>query len=210
MEHQKDGETTTATVVTHSSGKPSDMHLDVSLLNTYRVNGEGKFVYIKYHFLADNGQRQFTADEAQYHGGADPDWSKRDLWQAIEKGEEITYTAHVQIMQPEDADPVKLGFDPFDVTKVWPKKQFPVSLNIPASTGLSGLLIQLSSFMSSVNSSSTRTPRTSTAMLNRRRSPRAAWSPALKTALTLCCNFACSSTAMPSITESASTSTRSR
>ncbi|PYH33878.1 catalase [Aspergillus neoniger CBS 115656] len=90
------------------------------------VNDEGKFVYIKYHFLADNGQRQFTADEAQYHGGADPDWSKRDLWQAIEKGEEITYTAHVQIMQPDDADPVKLGFDPFDVTKVWPKKQFPL------------------------------------------------------------------------------------
>lgn len=94
------------------------------------MNDEGKFVYIKYHFLADNGQRQFTADEAQYHGGADPDWSKRDLWQAIEKGEEITYTAHVQIMQPEDADPVKLGFDPFDVTKVWPKKQFPVSPNL--------------------------------------------------------------------------------
>jgi catalase len=29
-------------------------------------------------------------------------------------------------MKPEDADPEKLGFDPFDVTKVWPKKQFPV------------------------------------------------------------------------------------
>ena len=98
MERRRDGETTTATDATPSNGKP-----------------------------ADNGQRQFTADEAQYHGGADPDWSKRDLWQAIEKGEEITYTAHVQIMQPEDADPVKLGFDPFDVTKVWPKKQFPVS-----------------------------------------------------------------------------------
>ncbi|KAF7590032.1 hypothetical protein BBP40_003421 [Aspergillus hancockii] len=90
------------------------------------VDKNGRFVYIKYHFLANHGQKQFTADEAQQNGGADPDWSKRDLWQAIEKGEEITWTAHVQIMQPEEADPTKLGFDPFDVTKVWPKKPFPL------------------------------------------------------------------------------------
>lgn len=29
-------------------------------------------------------------------------------------------------MEPDQADPQKLGFDPFDVTKVWPKDQFPV------------------------------------------------------------------------------------
>jgi len=29
-------------------------------------------------------------------------------------------------MQPEEADPAKLGFDPFDVTKVWPRGQFPM------------------------------------------------------------------------------------
>ena len=29
-------------------------------------------------------------------------------------------------MEPEQADPVKLGFDPFDVTKIWPRKDFPV------------------------------------------------------------------------------------
>lgn len=50
--------------------------------------------------------------------GEDPDFSKRDLYQAIEKGEKISWTAHVQIMKPEEADPTKLGFDPFDVTKV--------------------------------------------------------------------------------------------
>lgn len=59
--------------------------------------------------------------------GLNPDYSKQDLWQAIENGENISYTAHVQIMSPEEADPAKLGFDPFDVTKVWPRKQFPVS-----------------------------------------------------------------------------------
>ncbi|KAH8422403.1 catalase [Aspergillus melleus] len=90
------------------------------------VNSEGKFVYIKYHFLADGGQKQFTADEATRLSGEDPDYSKRDLWQAIEKGEKVSWTAYVQIMNPEDADPDTLGFDPFDVTKVWPKSQFPL------------------------------------------------------------------------------------
>ncbi|KAK9573151.1 hypothetical protein V6Z98_001692 [Aspergillus fumigatus] len=82
------------------------------------VNKRGEFVYIKYHFIADRGQKQSTADEAIQMCGEDPDFSKRDLYQAIEKGEKISWTAHVQIMKPEEADPTKLGFDPFDVTKL--------------------------------------------------------------------------------------------
>ncbi|GKT66061.1 catalase [Colletotrichum tofieldiae] len=56
--------------------------------------------------------------------GEDPDYSKRDIWEAIEKGEEIEWTAHVQVMQPHDANPDGLGFDPFDVTKVWTRDKF--------------------------------------------------------------------------------------
>ena len=58
--------------------------------------------------------------------GENPDYSKQQLWEAIERGEEITWKANVQIMQPEEADANKLGFDPFDVTKVWPRGQFPM------------------------------------------------------------------------------------
>ncbi|KAL0933936.1 catalase [Colletotrichum truncatum] len=90
------------------------------------VNKEGKFVYIKYHFLAKHGQKQFTDPEAVKMCGEDPDYSKRDLWDAIENGEEIEWTAHVQVMQPQDADPNSLGFDPFDVTKIWPRDRFPM------------------------------------------------------------------------------------
>ncbi|PCG88389.1 Catalase, mono-functional, heme-containing [Penicillium occitanis (nom. inval.)] len=90
------------------------------------VNKNGEFVYIKYHFIAEHGQKQFTADEATILSGEDPDYSKRDLWKAIEAGEQVKWTAHVQIMQPNEADATKLGFDPFDVTKVWPKNQFPL------------------------------------------------------------------------------------
>jgi catalase len=90
------------------------------------VNAEGKFVYIKYHFIAKHGQKQFTQREATKMCGEDPDYSKRDLWEAIENGEQIEWTAMVQVMEPQDADPEKLGFDPFDVTKVWPRAQFPM------------------------------------------------------------------------------------
>ncbi|KAG7287488.1 hypothetical protein NEMBOFW57_007000 [Staphylotrichum longicolle] len=90
------------------------------------VNKEGRFVYIKYHFIAKDGQKQFTDEEAVRMCGEDPDYSKRDLWDAVERGDPIEWTAFVQVMQPEDADPDKLGFDPFDVTKVWPRGQFPM------------------------------------------------------------------------------------
>ncbi|EEP79991.1 hypothetical protein UREG_04833 [Uncinocarpus reesii 1704] len=119
-------------VIRSQSRNPRNFLLDYNslfdlLANTPEgVNGEGKFVYIKYHFLADHGQRQFTWDEAVRMSGEDPDYSKRDLWSAIENGEKISWTAHVQIMEPEEADAVKLGFDPFDVTKVWPRDRFPM------------------------------------------------------------------------------------
>lgn len=90
------------------------------------VNKDGRFVYIKYHFIAKHGQKQFTDSGAMQMCGEDPDYSKRDLWEAIERGEEIEWTAHVQVMDPQKADPEGLGFDPFDVTKVWPRKQFPM------------------------------------------------------------------------------------
>ncbi|KAI9796014.1 MAG: hypothetical protein M1835_004789 [Candelina submexicana] len=90
------------------------------------VNKEGKFVYIKYHFICEAGQKQLTAEESMKVCGEDPDYSKRDLWNAIENGEECVWTAKVQIMEPDEADPAKLGFDPFDVTKVWPRDQFPM------------------------------------------------------------------------------------
>ena len=95
-------------------------------LTTPRVNQKGEFVYVKYHFLADGGQKQFTRQEAVEMSGINPDYSKQDLWQAVENGEPISYTAYVQVMQPDEADPAKLGFDPFDVTKVWPRGAFPV------------------------------------------------------------------------------------
>ena len=97
------------------------------------VNKEGQFVYIKYHFIAKHGQKQLTGPEAIRISGEDPDYSKRQLWEAMEQGKEVEWTAMVQIMQADEADAEKLGFDPFDVTKVWPRGQFPVSDRISPS-----------------------------------------------------------------------------
>jgi catalase len=106
---------------------PESNHAGLMFFHTFKwVNAEGKFTYIKYHFIAKHGQKQFTQREATKMCGEDPDYSKRDLWEAIENGEEIEWTAMVQVMEPQDADPEKLGFDPFDVTKVWPRAQFPM------------------------------------------------------------------------------------
>ena len=58
--------------------------------------------------------------------GENPDYSEQELWEAIDKGEEIVWNAKVQIMEPAEADANILGFDPFDVTKVWPRNQFPL------------------------------------------------------------------------------------
>jgi catalase len=48
----------------------------------------------------------------------DPNHSKRDLCEAIERGENTAWTTNVKVMQLEEADPELLGFDSFDVIKV--------------------------------------------------------------------------------------------
>jgi len=93
---------------------------------TNNLSQAGEFVYIKYHFIAKHGQKQLSQPEAIRISGENPDYSKQQLWEAIENGEEIEWTAKVQVMKPEEADPLKLGFDPFDVTKVWPRGDFPM------------------------------------------------------------------------------------
>ncbi|RPA90555.1 catalase [Choiromyces venosus 120613-1] len=69
------------------------------------VNKEGQFVYIRYDITLF-----FTWKEAVQKCGEDPDFSERDLWKPIEKGEPVTWTAKVQIMKPEQADPESLDF----------------------------------------------------------------------------------------------------
>lgn len=89
------------------------------------VNDEGKAVYVKYHFAPEHGVRNFDNDSATKMCGEDSDFAKRDLWDAIARGEFPVWRMAVQVMTIEQANAM-VDFDPFDVTKVWPHGQFPL------------------------------------------------------------------------------------
>ncbi|MFC7394123.1 catalase [Scopulibacillus cellulosilyticus] len=88
------------------------------------TNEDGESVWIKYHFKTEQGIENLTAEEAVKLAGEDPDHATRDLYNAIEKGDYPAWTLYVQIMPLEDAEHYK--FDPFDVTKVWSHKDYPL------------------------------------------------------------------------------------
>ncbi|WP_206831805.1 catalase [Alicyclobacillus fructus] len=88
------------------------------------INDEGEIVWVKYHFLTDQGIRNFRRHEAVEMAGRDPDFATRDLYDAIEQGNFPSWTLYVQIMPFQDAE--AYAFDPFDVTKVWLHGDYPL------------------------------------------------------------------------------------
>jgi catalase len=88
------------------------------------VNAEGEAVWVKYHFKTEQGVKNMSNDVAAKHAGENPDYHTEDLFNAIEKGDFPRWTLYVQIMPLEDADTYR--FDPFDVTKVWSHKDYPL------------------------------------------------------------------------------------
>ena len=88
------------------------------------TNKDGSQVYIKYHFLTSQGKRDFTFEQAQEMCGADPDFAKRNLFEAIENENFPSWKACYQVMTMEEA--AQVSFDPFDVTKVWPHSEYPL------------------------------------------------------------------------------------
>ncbi|KAK9470816.1 catalase-like domain-containing protein [Dipodascopsis tothii] len=93
--------------------------------HTYKlVKADGSFVYVQIHLRSDQGVKNFTQDESVKMAGENPDFSTQDLFEAIERGEHPSWTAYVQTMTPEQAE--KFRFSVFDLTKVWPQKEFPL------------------------------------------------------------------------------------
>ncbi|WP_336249306.1 catalase [Stomatohabitans albus] len=99
-------------------------HMNGYSSHTYMwVNAEGEKFWVKYHFLSDQGVENITNDEAAKLAGEDADFHRRDLFESIKKGDFPSWTLHVQIMPYEDAKNYR--FNPFDLTKVWPFKDYP-------------------------------------------------------------------------------------
>ncbi len=94
-------------------------------VNTYRfVNEEGKSCFVKFHWRAMLGAHSLAWDEAQKIAGKDPDFNRRDLWEAIEMGDFPEYEFSVQIIDEADAE--KFDFDILDATKIWPEELVPL------------------------------------------------------------------------------------
>lgn len=88
------------------------------------VNEEGEAFWVKYHFKTRQGVENFTDEEATTTAGQNPDCHREDLYTAIEEGNYPIWDVKVQIMPLDEAENYR--FNPFDLTKVWSKKDYPL------------------------------------------------------------------------------------
>ena len=94
-------------------------------VHTFRlVNRQGKSRFCKFHWKPLLGTHSLVWDEAVKIMGADPDYHRRDLWEAIEAGNYPEWELGLQIFTEADAE--KLSFDVLDSTKLIPEELIPV------------------------------------------------------------------------------------
>ncbi|GLY08903.1 catalase [Pseudobacillus badius] len=94
-------------------------------VHTFRfVNEQGKARFVKFHWKPVLGVHSFVWDEAQKLAGRDPDFHRRDLWEAIEMGDYPEFELGVQMIEEEDEH--TFDFDILDPTKLWPEETVPV------------------------------------------------------------------------------------
>ncbi|WP_226087943.1 catalase KatA [Mesobacillus sp. S13] len=114
------------TILMSDRGIPATLrHMHGFGSHTFKwTNAEGDGVWIKYHFKTEQGVKNLSPDVAAKIAGGNPDYHTEDLFNAIEAGDFPAWKLYVQIMPLEDANTYR--FDPFDVTKVWSQKDYPL------------------------------------------------------------------------------------
>ncbi|WP_285570471.1 catalase [Streptomyces sp. RTGN2] len=101
-------------------------HMNGYTSHTYMwINAQGERFWVKYHFKTDQGIEYFTQDEGDQMASADTDYHTRDLFEHIRDGAFPSWTLHVQVMPYDDAAAYR--FNPFDLTKVWPHSDYPLT-----------------------------------------------------------------------------------
>ncbi|WP_282342635.1 MULTISPECIES: catalase [Pseudomonas] len=88
------------------------------------INAEGQRHWVKWHYKSRQGIKNLHPSEATRLAGSDPDYAQRDLFEAIERGEFPKWRVCMQVMSEEQA--ATRAVNPFDVTKVWSQKEFPL------------------------------------------------------------------------------------
>ncbi|WP_295219315.1 catalase [uncultured Brevundimonas sp.] len=94
-------------------------------VNTFRlINAEGQATLVKFHWRPKLGTQSTCWDEAVKIAGADPDYHRRDLHEAIDQGDFPEWEFGVQLFTQEQAD--ALPFDILDATKLVPEEDYPI------------------------------------------------------------------------------------
>lgn len=88
------------------------------------INAEQVRYWVKFHFKCQQGIKNLTDAEAETLIGKDRESHQRDLYDSIERGEYPRWTLQVQIMPEKEA--AHCPYNPFDLTKVWPHKDYPL------------------------------------------------------------------------------------
>ncbi|PAV30723.1 catalase [Virgibacillus profundi] len=114
------------TVVMSDRGIPkSYRHMHGFGSHTYSmINADNERVWVKFHMRTQQGIENLTDQEAEDIVGADRESHQRDLYDAIERGDNPKWKMYIQVMTEEQARNSK--DNPFDLTKVWPKGDYPL------------------------------------------------------------------------------------
>ncbi|MCX7564012.1 catalase [Xanthomonadaceae bacterium XH05] len=114
------------TIVMSDRGIPkSYRHMHGFGSHTYSFwNEKGERYWVKFHFRTQQGIENLSDAEAAEAVGNDRETHQRDLYDAIERGDFPKWKMYVQIMPETDAE--KVPYHPFDLTKVWPKGDYPL------------------------------------------------------------------------------------
>jgi catalase len=94
-------------------------------IHTFRlVNAEGQSTFVKFHWKPKLGMQSVVWNEALKINGADPDFHRRDMWDAIQAGDFPEWELGLQLFDDEFAE--RFAFDVLDATKVIPEEEVPV------------------------------------------------------------------------------------
>ena len=88
------------------------------------INDKNERFWVKFHFKTRQGIKNLTNAQASQIIAKDRESNQRDLFESIEKGDFPSWDFKIQVMTLQQAKEVK--FNPFDLTKTWPHKEFPL------------------------------------------------------------------------------------
>ena len=96
-------------------------------VHTFRlVNADGKSHFVKFHWKPKQGMQSVVWNEALKINGMDPDFHRRDMWDAVDSGDFPEWELGVQVFDDKFAD--EFEFDILDPTKLIPEEQVPVRI----------------------------------------------------------------------------------